>query len=374
MTDTPLITPVGDAAEPQREKYVVAVFSTSRFDTARIAGTTNSVADATASRRGDIVKSINFEPRIFARDTLAKAMQIPRNAAGLPRLVRVPADAPTDDDQSAIDMREWRIGFTGDALDSQTGNEPSPLDADGILIMLPAPPHVDPSSGANPMLSGEAIAARYSLWLMLFLIELQRVREQRRSSPKGANIPVAFAVVGAEDRVGHVVQNPFARETDLFKMVAGDAGVFALSEDRRDALKIAKYFSDRLSSPTSAIVWSSPTDALLAHTPAIAFRRGRRRRTLIRATAAVAAISALGAGYSMLGPVVGAPGVTSSVAAAAHVALTAALDMNDGVSDKVRRTRIAEALELCKRPAAKCSMEDVLRLGYEMRKLRNRAE
>jgi hypothetical protein len=76
----------------------------------------------------------------------------------------------------------------------------------------------------------------------------------------------------------------------------------------------------------------------------------------------------------MLGPSVGAPGVTNPLVASARAALAAALEVNDSISETVRRHRITEALELCKRPAAKCAMEDVLRLGYELRKQRGGSE
>jgi hypothetical protein len=374
MSDTPLFHAIGNANEPHREKYLIAVFATNRFDGARIAGVTHSVADATA-QHGDIVKTIEFEPRSFARDTLAKAMQVPRNAGALPRLVRVPSAEGVEDEHHAIDMREWRHGFTRNMLDTPGGSDKSPVDADGILVLLPTAPIVQRGAGTDPVQSGEAVAARYSLWLFLLLMEIQRVRAVRRTEPgRSASIPVVFAVTGADDRVGRGVQNAFARETDLFRMVLGDAGLFALSDDRRDALKIVKYFADRLSSATSAIVWSSPTDAVLAHTPAIAFRRYRRRRRIVRATATLAALGVIGLGYRWAGSRGSLPGAATSSATSARIAVAAALDPAREIPLPVRRSRLAEALELCKRPSANCRMEDVLRLGNELRRIRTRGE
>jgi hypothetical protein len=233
MSDTPVIRLNGELTEPHREKFVIAVFATNRFDAARIAGVTHSVADATTGR-GDIVKSIEFEPRSYARDTLAKAMQVPRNAGGLPRLVRVPSAEGDTDDQHAIDMREWRHGFTENMLDAQGTGDTSPVDADGILILLPTAPIAERAAGVDPVQSGEAVAARYSLWLFLLLMEIQRVRAVRRAEhSRSASIPVVFAVTSPDDRVGRGVQNAFARETDLFRMVLGDTGVLALGDDRR---------------------------------------------------------------------------------------------------------------------------------------------
>lgn len=370
MSDTPVFSVGGEVNEPHREKYLIAVFATNRFDGARIAGVTHSVADATAGR-GDVVKSIEFEPRSFARDTLAKAMQVPRNAGGLPRLVRVPSAQDDADDQHAIDMREWRYGFTEDLLDGHGNGDTSPVDADGILVLLPTAPIAERGSGMDPVQSGEAVAARYSLWLFLLLMEIQRVRAVRRTDPtRSASIPVVFAVTSSDDRVGRGVQNAFARETDLFRMVLGDAGVFSLSEDRRDGLKIVKYFADRLSSPTSSIIWSSPTDAVLAHTPAIAFRRYRQRRRVIRATAAIAALGAIGFGYQWVGSRFGVAVGPPSTATSARLALRAALDSSAAIPAPVRRARLNEALELCKRPAANCAMGDILRIGNELRRLR----
>jgi hypothetical protein len=249
------------------------------------------------------------------------------------------------------------------------------VDADGILVLLPTAPVAQRGAGTDPVQSGEAVAARYSLWLFLLLMEIQRVRAVRRTEPgRSASIPVVFAVTGADDRVGRGVQNAFARETDLFRMVLGDAGVFALSDDRRDGLKIVKYFADRLSSPASAIVWSSPTDAVLAHTPAIAFRRYRRRRRIVRATAAIAALGAIGLGYQWIGSRLGISDSPPSPASSARLAMTAALDPAAEISVPVRRARLSEALELCKRPSANCRMSDVLRIGNELRRLRSRGE
>jgi hypothetical protein len=296
-------------------------------------------------------------------------MQMPRNAGGLPRLVRVPSPESAADDQSALDMREWRHGFTEESLELHAADQAA-LDADAILVLLPTAPVARRSGGADPVQSGEAISARYSLWLMLLLTELQRQRDMRRTGPtRAVNIPVAFAIAGADDRVGRGVQNAFARETDLFRMVLGDAGVLPLGDDRRDGLKIVKHFADRLSSPSSAMVWSLPTDTVLAHTPAIAFRRGRRRRMITRATAAVAVLGVVGIGYQWVGARFGAPGVPRSLEASAHLAVSAALDSSD-VSDGIRRARLNEALVLCKRPAANCSMQEVVRVGNALRRLR----
>jgi hypothetical protein len=279
------------------------------------------------------------------------------------------------DDQNAIDMREWRHGFTEDLLDAPGFGDKSPVDTDGILILLPTAPIAERAAGIDPVQSGEAVAARYSLWLFLLLMEIQRVRDVRRAEhARSASIPVVFAVTSADDRVGRGVQNAFARETDLFRMVLGDTGVFALGDDRRDGLKIVKYFADRLSSPTSAIIWSSPTDAVLAHTPAIAFRRYRQRRRLVRATAAIAAIGAIGLGYDLVGSRIAASASPPSPASSARLAMTAALDPSAEISLPVRRARLSEAIELCKRPAANCAMDDVLRLGNELRRLRARVE
>jgi hypothetical protein len=206
-------------------------------------------------------------------------------------------------------------------------------------------------------------------------MEIQRVRAVRRAEhSRSASIPVVFAVTSPDDRVGRGVQNAFARETDLFRMVLGDTGVLALGDDRRDGLKVVKYFADRLSSPASAIVWSSPTDAVLAHTPAIAFRRYRHRRRLVRTTATIAAIGAIGLGYEWVGSRVAVSAGASSPASSARVAMSAALDPSPEISVAVRRARLGEALELCKRPSANCAMDDVLRLGNELRRLRTRDE
>jgi hypothetical protein len=82
-------------------------------------------------------------------------------------------------------------------------------------------------------------------------------------------------------------------------------------------------------------------------------------------------LGAAAVGYDWIGARIGAGDAEPSVEVSAQAAVSAALDHANDIPARIRRVRLDEALRLCQRPSANCRMEDVLRVGNELRRLRN---
>jgi hypothetical protein len=366
----------------RKQDYVVAVLAANEFDGARLSGVMHTVLDA-GDADGDVIKSITLEPRAFGRFVATRALQLPKGHAGLPSVVRVPS-LDTADSGAAIASatRDWRAGFGRNDLEWQLGTDPSPVDADGVLVLLPTLPVGKWNASAaesDPIACGEAIAARYSIWLMLLLVEFQRVMDVRRAQGvTRPEIPVAF-IAGSPDE--HKLKDVFAREIDLFNLVVGDASFLALAGEGSANRKIVERFAQRLTpheipdAPVAPPPIRQPAPAATVNAKSARGIVAPRRGFLAAIATAIIVIAGAAVGYQQIwgrssGIDVAFDSTATPLVMTARYAIAAALEGNSLLTDDVRRARINNALTICTRPSAECPLRDVLRLGAELKRLR----
>ena len=384
---------------------LVAVLSVTDADRDALAKAMQGLVAASGDAGGADDGVIAFDARPFAADVAQRAGVLPANAPPLGPLIRVQSrEVGERDGAPGGASEEWLEGFTrwemvGDDVARWLG------DADGLLVVLPRVGAHDESAPET-----EAIITRHSLWLMLLLAELVE---------RNADGPVAF-VIGRDDVVeADRVQRAFAREIALFDAVMGGVPVFRLLDELGDDLEIVRYFIDRLGAraadlsleepvliaepvpdepmiipeavePIAAAVRLDPIEpadvmtdeprpaVVRALTPVAALDAPRRRswtRVVVPAagTAVLVAGLAAGFGWFRVDDVEPVPANASLVAASARVAVREALADGDGLSYGVRRARLVYALNMCKRPSAACNLQDVLRIGEELKRLRKPA-
>ncbi len=324
------------------------------------------------------IKSMTFQRFEFAPQAMAASLKIPSNVT-LPMLERGRPDALSviTGSQLAATTAPYLQDFSEQALEAQMRAKASPAEADGIIIMLPEMPLANwtPEAAAtDPMSCGEATAARFSLWLFLLLIELERQR-----TIASRELPVAFVLGGRDAHERERAKVAFERELGLFAMLLGDAECFNLTNRAGDNVKLLQHFADRLFLPTDA-----GAGAGSGKSPVLA-RDAAPRRSLLASKYAlpIAVISALtifGAGYYKLagsaffarGPVPRETPVATATAPVAKTTPANRVESPPPVTDAVRRERLRKQLDDCKSPSANCSFDEVARIASELRRLRGR--
>jgi hypothetical protein len=169
-----------------------------------------------------------------------------------------------------------------------------------------------------------------------------------------------------------MVHAAFAREIDLFRILVGEVRCFTLGSGNGWNPEVVQFFAKHFAVPRTPRV-DRPEHEPHVAPPALPreVRPTGWRRAFAQAAGLVAVAGSLAAGYMWYAtrePSV--PSATATVEAEARAALAAVFEAPDALPDSVRHVRLRSALQVCKRPSADCAMEDVVRIGSELNRLR----